>query len=390
MTDNQTPFDDYAKRPVPASELEDVPEDDYAKRPVAPSEAEEAPEDDYAKRLVLTQDEQPAQPAPAAPLQPSPAAPTPQEKPRRSKRPLLLIAACAVVVAGVALWQSGILDQKAPEPSKPTGLTHYTEEDVPDGMGVGVSTLPDWVADSGTTEAKPSVADAPAAEDAEATANDTASASVSYTGYVAGDFIFTPTSSSTCTLIGYQGDDTQLIIPATIGGYRVTRIEDYALMGHMNLKSIVIPEGVESIGDDVCLGCLYLESITIPPSVTTIGNYTFASYASLKTIYVTEGSYAHRFCAYYQVPYEFTNTGVEEAEAVAAGDYTIMTYSDGTCTITDYAGTAAQLTIPETLGGYRVTRIGYGAFYYCTSLESVIIPNGVTAIGERSFTIAML
>ena len=47
--------------------------------------------------------------------------------------------------------------------------------------------------------------------------------------------------------------------------------------------------------------------------------------------------------------------------------------------------TSGDLAIPSTLGGYPVTSIGSYAFYECSSLTSVEIPEGVTAIGDRAF-----
>ena len=49
----------------------------------------------------------------------------------------------------------------------------------------------------------------------------------------------------------------------------------------------------------------------------------------------------------------------------------------------------ADLTIPTTLyvgeTPYTVTSIGNSAFYYCSSLTSVNIPEGVTSIGGSAF-----
>ena len=47
--------------------------------------------------------------------------------------------------------------------------------------------------------------------------------------------------------------------------------------------------------------------------------------------------------------------------------------------------TSGAITIPSTLGGKPVTSIGDRAFYNCSGLTSVTIPNSVTNIGDRAF-----
>ncbi len=50
-----------------------------------------------------------------------------------------------------------------------------------------------------------------------------------------------------------------------------------------------------------------------------------------------------------------------------------------------YTMPTGALTIPSSIDGYPVTSIGECAFFYCTSLTSVTIPNSVTSIGDYAF-----
>ena len=66
------------------------------------------------------------------------------------------------------------------------------------------------------------------------------------------------------------------------------------------------------------------------------------------------------------------------------GDFAYF-ISDGKATITGYTGSAAELILPDTLGGYSVTALRYCAFWNCPSLTQVVIPEGVISIGSRAF-----
>ena len=66
--------------------------------------------------------------------------------------------------------------------------------------------------------------------------------------------------------------------------------------------------------------------------------------------------------------------------AATYGDFEYTLEDDYTCTITGYNGSAANVTIPSTIYGNKVCKIGEGAFYNCGSLEKIVIPDSVNEI----------
>jgi hypothetical protein len=70
--------------------------------------------------------------------------------------------------------------------------------------------------------------------------------------------------------------------------------------------------------------------------------------------------------------------------AAVQAQFNYMT-NDGTITIAGYTGSGVDVTIPSTINGLPVTRIGSSAFYGRASLTNVLIPNSVTSIGNYAF-----
>ena len=63
-------------------------------------------------------------------------------------------------------------------------------------------------------------------------------------------------------------------------------------------KSVIIPNGVTSIGENAFYGCSSLTSITIPKSVTSIGGWAFFDCNSLKSINIPDGVKSIGDCAF--------------------------------------------------------------------------------------------
>ena len=69
-----------------------------------------------------------------------------------------------------------------------------------------------------------------------------------------------------------------------------------------------------------------------------------------------------------------------------SGEYVYTVHNDGTVEITEYKGhTTANLKIPSTLDGKKVTAIGETVFMRRDELKTVTVPDGVQTIGSFAF-----
>ncbi|MDR1565253.1 MAG: leucine-rich repeat domain-containing protein [Oscillospiraceae bacterium] len=101
---------------------------------------------------------------------------------------------------------------------------------------------------------------------------------------VSGDFEYTVNDGS-ATIKKYLGIGGNVTIPDTLGGYKVTEIGNSAFSNcGERLTSVIIPDGVTTIGWSAFEGCKGLTDINIPDSVVTIGGYAFCGCESLKDI----------------------------------------------------------------------------------------------------------
>ena len=160
----------------------------------------------------------------------------------------------------------------------------------------------------------------------------------------------------------------------------VTSIGEYAFYYCKSLTSMTIPDSVTSISSSTFASCTSLTSVTIPNSVTSIGEYAFYDCKSLTSVTIpgsvtSIGLYAFASCT------SLTGIWVAEGNSHYANDASGVLFNKDKTTLVQCPGAFAAYTIPDS-----VTSIGDNTFDHCTSLTSVTIPDGVTSIGWRAFS----
>ena len=169
----------------------------------------------------------------------------------------------------------------------------------------------------------------------------------------------------------YSCSLSNIVIPGS-----VTSIGNWAFKGCTSLSNIVIPNSVTSIGDWAFSDCTSLSNIVIPNSVTSIGEGAFNGCSFLECISIPKsviclngnpfsGWKGKLECLSPNFIYEDDVLfNINKSEIISFRNQKIESY-----------------IIPDS-----VTSIGDGAFSSCTSLSSIVIPDSVTSIGDWAFS----
>lgn len=188
---------------------------------------------------------------------------------------------------------------------------------------------------------------------------------------------------------------TELIIPEG-----VERIGNFTFYSCSSLIAVKLPLSITYIGDFAFQGCCRLTSINIPEGVTYIGNFAFDGCKSIKSIIMPKsvtriGGCAFRGCIGKLIVNCDIQGGIYQDIAVGVGvlfsfcgnKSSKITIGENVKNIGDYAfmgcHNLTSINIPK---DSQLTNIGKQAFDGCSKLTSINIPGGVTNIGDRAFS----
>ena len=195
----------------------------------------------------------------------------------------------------------------------------------------------------------------------------------------------------------------------------VTTIGVWAFQGCSSLTSITIPNGVTSVGEMAFARCFNLSSVTIGNTVNTIGSQAFMKCSGLKDVYCYAEQVPNAPENIFDIP--FVSSAVLHVLASSVEAYRAKAPWSGFGSIVplegeseddnyingiyyDFSDNEAKVikgenpysddvVIPASVTykgkTYNVASIGDLAFFQCSGLTSISIPNSVQTIGELAF-----
>ncbi|MBE6792093.1 MAG: leucine-rich repeat domain-containing protein [Ruminococcaceae bacterium] len=158
-------------------------------------------------------------------------------------------------------------------------------------------------------------------------------------------------------------EQTDVVIPSSLGGCPVTKIGDSAFSQKWDLTSVVIPNTVKEIGNVAFERCYGLKSVTIPPSLQKTGKQVFKDCDEISEVHITD------LASWCNVDWGGTSN--------VAGRGPL--YEGAKLYLNNQLIT--KLIIPE-----GVSKIEMEAFWGCESITSVVIPSTVKMIYSSAFS----
>ena len=163
----------------------------------------------------------------------------------------------------------------------------------------------------------------------------------------------------------YTLDSNGVLVISGLGNMRDYAIENSPFYKNNNIKTVIINDGVTSIGNFAFESCANLTNITIPNSMVKIGNSSFR-YSGLTSVIIPENVKSIGNCAF--------GNCKDLHSAEIPDSITAMNSAFFMCENLKY------IKLPS-----NIKSIGAFEFVGCEMLKNINIPNNVKSIGESAF-----
>lgn len=189
---------------------------------------------------------------------------------------------------------------------------------------------------------------------------------------------------------GYEGMDTEIIIPAVHNGKKVVAVSNNAFDNNYSIEKVIISIGIERIGKNAFNNCILLKSLELPNTLKYIDEGAFYRCISLDNIILTENlleisQYSFSGCS--NIKNISFGSGITHIKDYAFSDCISLTDLDLPDSIV-YIGNRVfenciyleSIKLPT-----QLLYIDEGVFMHCSALEKINLPESLIHIGEKAF-----
>lgn len=163
---------------------------------------------------------------------------------------------------------------------------------------------------------------------------------------------------------------------------------EHFYIDNVEVKDLIIPDGITEIKDCAFYHCYSLESVTLPSNTKLIGRYAFGECKNLKRINLNNVSeiqeYAFQTCERLESVYVPSSVVNWSWHWSAFKGCTGITSVEFHCPKTERWFSELK-SLEEIIIGNEVKTIGSSSFYYCPNLTNIIMGDSVTKIEDDAF-----
>ena len=175
-------------------------------------------------------------------------------------------------------------------------------------------------------------------------------------------------SGGSVTLTSYKGTDAEPVIPASIGGRKVTAIGKECFRGNAKIKKIVVPEGITAIGDYAFEACSSASELVLPSTLKTIGKAAFSGDGQLKELVIPNSVQR-----------------IDDGAFLYCINLDSVTGGAGLTEIGEFVFAGCTEMAKADLSRAQLTVLPDRTFCNCESLFEVKLPDSIETVGKRAF-----
>ena len=231
---------------------------------------------------------------------------------------------------------------------------------------------------------------------------------VCFTGLTAGkvsaktsgdyQYVVTGKKEKTCAIRRYLGHESDVVVPARIDGYVVTRIGNRAFKNNTDIQSIKLSKYITVIGESSFYGCSGLKNVSLPAKLHTVRKKAFCYCDRLKSISLPAGLKKIGKESFYGCPFDeidipqnVQSIGLDAFRAdigKVSVDPKNRTFDsrDNSNSVIETASDTLIFAGKDPVIPASVKRIGEFAFWNHDEISSIDIPGSVEDIGDGAFS----